>query len=124
MLVREWLLVNMSCQQHCACFLQRQAPAVARHRDETHIACIRMEGGLLEQAPGTDAAPELGTVKAARTIECGFQCIMRRSQLLVGEFLGYGDDPAKREPPPLRINWTRSTGDPDRGGQSNASVAA
>src|SRR5215469_5038165 len=110
MLVREGSLVNMSCQQRSACFRERQAPAVARHGDETHIACIPVESGLLEQAPHMDAAPALGTIEPARTIERGFQSISRRNQLVVGEAARRGDGPAKRESPRLRINWTRLIG--------------
>ena len=65
MLMRERLLVQVGRQQRCARFLQRQAPAIARHRDETHRVCIRVDGGLVEQMPDPDALSVLGTVKAS-----------------------------------------------------------
>jgi len=64
MLTRERFLVQVGRQQRRARFLQRQAPAIARHRDETHRVCIRVEGVLVEQMPDPDALSALGTVKA------------------------------------------------------------
>jgi hypothetical protein len=65
MLTRERFLVQVGRQQRRARFLQRQAPAIARHRDETHRVCIRVDGGLVEQTPDPDALSVLGTVKAS-----------------------------------------------------------
>ena len=69
MLMGKRLLVKMGRQQGCACFLQRQAPAVARDGDETHIARICVEGDPVKQVSDMDAVPALGAVKASRTIQ-------------------------------------------------------
>src|SRR5438067_13693009 len=107
MLIRERLLADMCRQQGCARFLQRQAPAVARHGDETHVARILVEGNLVEQASNTDTSPALSTVEPTGTIQRRLQGIARRSQLVVGEVAGRSDGATKREPPGLRIQRTR-----------------
>src|SRR6266568_703564 len=103
MLIRKSFLADMSRQQCSACFVQRQAPAVARHGDETHITCIRVKSSLVEQTSNSDAPPALRAVKATRTIQRCLQDITRRHQLVIGEVAGCGDSAAKREPPVLHI---------------------
>src|SRR5260370_8984219 len=124
MLIRKRLLAGMGCQQRRPCFLQRQAPAVARHRDETHITRTGVERDLVEQAPDTDAPPALRAVKATRTIQRRLQFITRRNKLVVGEVARHGDSAAKREPPGLHIQRARLVGDPALGGEGVSSVAA
>src|SRR5258708_14039425 len=115
MLMRERLLVEMGRQQGRACFLQRQAPAVARDGDETYIARIGVEGDPVEQVSDMDAVPALGAVKASRTIQRCLQFITRRNKLVIGEVARRGDGTAKREPPGMHINRARLIGDPTRG---------
>src|SRR5437588_9509259 len=63
MLIRERLLPHVCRQQSLTRFLQWQAPSVACHRDETHVARILVKGNLVEQASNTDTSPALGAIK-------------------------------------------------------------
>src|SRR2546427_3577702 len=112
MLMRERLLSYMGRQQRSTRFFQWQTPTIARDGDEAHITCISEKGGMVEKASDTDTSPALGAVKATRTIQRRLQFIARRNQLLVGEVAGRDYRATKREPPGLRINWTRRIGDP------------
>src|SRR6266568_8825013 len=124
MLIRKRLLVDMCGQQRRARFPQRQAPAIARYGDETHVARILMKGNLVEQASNTDTSPALGAIEPTGTIQRCLQGITRRSQFVVGEVAGRSDGAAKREPPGLRIQGTRLIGNPACGGEDVPGVAA
>src|SRR5205085_9470313 len=69
MLIRKRLLADMCRQQRSACFHQRQAPAITCYRDETHIARLRGEAGIVEEASDTNTSPVLGAVEATGTIQ-------------------------------------------------------
>jgi hypothetical protein len=69
MLMRKRLFVEMCRQQRGACFLQRQAPVVARDGDETYKVRIGVEGGMVEQVSDMDALPAPGAVETAGTIQ-------------------------------------------------------
>src|SRR5579885_1178355 len=102
----------MGSQQRGASLFQRQAPAITRDGDETHVARIGMQDDAIEQTTDENALPVLCTVKAAGTVQRCIQSIASRDQFVVGEAAGRFDRAAKGEPPRLCVQWARRIGYP------------
>src|ERR1700694_4609455 len=83
-----------------------------------------MDGDIIKQATDTDASPALGSVETASAVQRCLQFIFCRYKLLVGEVAGRAHSAAKREPPRLRVHWTRRISDPTGSGEGVSAVAA
>src|SRR4029077_13178580 len=75
MIVRKRVVAHMRRQERLTRLVKRQAPAIARHRDEADIARVNMRLRQVEQTAYTHATPALRAIEAAGTVEQRHQLV-------------------------------------------------